>query len=448
MLALAAVLFGLQLVAARPAAQLHHASRNHPRAAPKAPRSLPYVKTLATLSYMPTVQSASYVNLTHMMPKVIDNAIAITSHSWEFGVLTQTLLEVYSPNLAPFDWITGALGNQDYLPFMLCNVTANELSSYDWSGAPSDGADSNLNDYLWDSTSKKTLSPQPLLDGAGSLGDPASLGVAAWVLAHYADQVSGQLSSVQDDDAYAWAVGNQLAYLYAGYESDNGTISQREGYFEVWADMGYMISPFMAYLGLATSNTTLLTAALNQWTLDSSALLDTSVNLYRHVNTFDARFWATGNAWMLQGLMRILASIDSAGQTDNMGTSVSTAETTAANVFTALFNQLTSDGRLPNYMLTDDSTLSIADSTGTAGVVAAFYRFYIRRPDLAKALTTKAAQAFDGVVAKIDSSFWLTDVVDPLGTNGFIVTPGSGTQSPEGQSFVALMWAARTAAKI
>ena len=38
-------------------------------------------------------------------------------------------------------------------------------------------------------------------------------------------------------------------------------------------------------------------------------------------------------------------------------------------------------------------------------------------------------------------------VVDPLGSNGFLVYPDNNTlRSPEGQAFLGMMWAARSAA--
>lgn len=57
------------------------------------------------------------------------------------------------------------------------------------------------------------------------------------------------------------------------------------------------------------------------------------------------------------------------------------------------------------------------------------------------ALETAAARAFDGVVAKIDAEGWLGSTVDPMGP-----WEVRGTRSPEGQSFVGMMWAARTKA--
>lgn len=41
----------------------------------------------------------------------------------------------------------------------------------------------------------------------------------------------------------------------------------------------------------------------------------------------------------------------------------------------------------------------------------------------------------------------MSKVVDPLGSNGFLVYPDNNTlRSPEGQAFLGMMWAARSAA--
>jgi hypothetical protein len=71
-------------------------------------------------------------------------------------------------------------------------------------------------------------------------------------------------------------------------------------------------------------------------------------------------------------------------------------------------------------------------------------------------------RAFDGVMAKVNDDGWMTQVsishhiiryiayqqvVDPMGSQGFLVYPDNNTlRSPEGQAFLGMMWAARSAA--
>ncbi|WOO77175.1 uncharacterized protein LOC62_01G000761 [Vanrija pseudolonga] len=401
--------------------------------------------TLPSLSYAPGVNDDLYIQLTRSLPGILDNAIRITTHSWELGTLTEVLIEVYNPELSPFGFLPAAWNATSLpnLPLTVVNITAQQLASYDWSGAPGPST-TNLVPLLSSST------PRPLVDGAGSLGDPASLGPAAWITANFADQVrvlnGSGVSGLHSDAAYAWAVGNQLAALYNGPRADNGTISQRDSEFQLWSDMGYMIPPFLAYLGLTTNNATLLGDALTQWSLESSALLDPSANLYRHVHYWDTGFWLTGNGWMLSGLVRVLASIAKSPYAAQFKDQTDAAARTAANVFTALFNALDNSGLIATYVGATDGTAALTDSTGTTAVVGAFYRFLVLRPDLATPLKSKADIAFRGVVAKINSDNWLTAVVDPQGTNGFLRNDAANTRSPEGQSLLGALWAARTAA--
>ncbi|TXT15672.1 hypothetical protein VHUM_00175 [Vanrija humicola] len=401
--------------------------------------------TLPSLSFAPGVNDPLYVQLTRSLPGILDKAIEITKHSWELGTLTNVLVEVYNPELSPFGFLPSAWNSSAHpnLPLTVVNITAQELAGYDFSGAPK-AATTNLAALLSSTT------PRALVDGAGSLGDPAALGPAAWITANFADQVrvlnNSGVSGLQRDAAYAWAVGNQLADLYAGPRADNGTISQRTEEFQLWSDMGYMIPPFLAYLGLTTNNATLLGEALNQWSLESSALLDPAANLYRHVHYWDTGFWLTGNGWMLSGLVRVLASIAKSPFAAQFATQTDAAARTAAKVFAALFNAADDWGLIATYIGATDGAAALTDSTGTAAVAGAFYRFLVLRPDLAAPLKPKADLAFRGVVSKINGANWLTAVVDPQGTNGFLRNDAANVRSPEGQSLLGALWAARTAA--
>ena len=86
------------------------------------------------------------------------------------------------------------------------------------------------------------------------------------------------------------------------------------------------------------------------------------------------------------------------------------------------------DNLLPDYMLQANSTLckfsasrmflelkrcmsAIGDASGTAVVVAAYYRFVKLCPwQVNNKMNASASNAFDGVVAKISSDGWLTQV--------------------------------------
>lgn len=79
--------------------------------------------------------------------------------------------------------------------------------------------------YLSPETSPVPLPAHPLIDGDGSLGDPASFGPAVWMLVQFAQikDVKEQLD-LRCPAEYAWAVGRQMSYLKAGKTDDNGLI--------------------------------------------------------------------------------------------------------------------------------------------------------------------------------------------------------------------------------
>ncbi|WVQ84673.1 hypothetical protein IAT38_006828 [Cryptococcus sp. DSM 104549] len=394
------------------------------------------------------ISSSSYKQLTKLLPSILSNANGISVHSWELGAYTETLLEVYNPELTPFGW-DGGLCRGD-VPWNVLAIAQDTISHYDWTGAPGRVTGNDLSTYLDESTTPVPYVSKALVGGDGALGDPVSLVPAVWLLAKFArrSDVRSRLGTRAADD-YAWAVGNQLHYLLNGPKDDQDTISQREDGYELWADMGYMIPPSIAYLGLDITSYTLIKEAIDQFTHESAQMLNTDVNIYNHIPNWDARLWATGNGWMTYGLMRDIASAHASGLEALVWPEINQAQTTIANVFEALFGQLDDQSLLPNYMLQSNQTLTVGDTAGTALVVAAYYRFREIAPWLASdELTDKAEQAFDGVVAKIDSDGWVTHAVDPMGTYTWTVYPDDPTMhSPEAQAFAAKMWRARTEAR-
>jgi hypothetical protein len=187
--------------------------------------------SLGTLACPPD-SSPEMQNLTRLLPKVLDNAVSISNKSWEIGSLTQSLLEVYDPRFAPFEWdYASTKGNQ--IPWRVMNITERVLESYDWSGSPgdkggwydkrrapqSDGA--WLKEYLSD-IPRVPVKSVALMDGHGSQGDPCSVGPAVWMLAQLAERDEVRKRGYKDPQDYAWAVGNQLLNLTSGLKDGNG----------------------------------------------------------------------------------------------------------------------------------------------------------------------------------------------------------------------------------
>ena len=234
---------------------------------------------------------------------------------------------------------------------------------------------------------------------------------------------------------------------------------------------------------MATGNSNMLNDALSQWALECNAMINYGTNLFYHIPDWDNNPWATGHGWMLAGFVRVVsgprsgllqyarsrsllagwlnaqvASINSAGQSASFSSTINTYSITVSNVFTALFNQLTArpsfsepslaylqgSNLIPDYMLgSGDGT---GDTSGTAATVSAYYRFRVLAPSHTNAwMDSKASAMFDAVVSNLSDQGWLGGVVNPQ--YPWAVSGYSG-QSPEGQSFLGLMWAARTAAGV
>jgi len=133
--------------------------------------------------------------------KVISLAISLPSHSWEFGTAAEALLELYNPSLSVF-------GPSPFPVRASLNVDDIKALSY--------------------AKSKIVLGQgvNSLADGDGAVGDPASLGVSAWMLGK---------SNADDAEKYATAANETIQYLInEAPRADNGAISHRAEIVELW----------------------------------------------------------------------------------------------------------------------------------------------------------------------------------------------------------------------
>lgn len=195
----------------------HPTIPSHPRRRHRdlAKRYTPPTPSVGPVTGQWSVNSDSYHRLSNMLPTILTNAIAITTHSWELGALTQALLEVYDPTLSPFEFDGNSFNSAN--PDAFIQVTLASIANYDWSGCPSwsgTGRVDDLTRFLWQETSPTPLQYRPLVNGDGSLGDPASLAPAVWLVAEMAHRNDlGSQYGLRPKEDYAWAVGNQLRYL-------------------------------------------------------------------------------------------------------------------------------------------------------------------------------------------------------------------------------------------
>ncbi len=133
--------------------------------------------------------------------KAVANAsVYLPSHSWEYGAATMALLELYNPELTVFAPV----------PFPAPTVLPETVF------AMSKGLD-------WIVLGEGV---NGLSDGDGATGDPASLGVIAWLIGktrpEYADAATGEVVYLTEE-APRWTNG-----------SGAGAISQRADVAELW----------------------------------------------------------------------------------------------------------------------------------------------------------------------------------------------------------------------
>ncbi|KAG6852986.1 hypothetical protein C0991_007702 [Blastosporella zonata] len=374
--------------------------------------------------------------------KVLATGLNISTHSWEFGTATEALLELYNPELSVFG---------DF-PF----ETAQLLSS-----------DSTLPKGLAYAAEKIVIGAgaNALQDGDGAVGDPASLGVGAVLL--------GKISGYEQ---YGAAAMETFEYVTQDApRAWNGAISHRTDYVELWADFVYMAPPFLAYYAVDTSNITLLQEAVFQCQAyrqilhyNTTSPLGTFGGLWEHilgpVNN-DPGLWSTGNAWAAAGMTRVLATVIKAPpftQSDGReAMEITHWRGTAITALTTLIKEIVDGaigagpdaydgGLIKNYY---DNPAIFGETSGSSLMAATVYRMAVLRPtvfgkekyihwaeDIRKVLGRTFMDSNGRELEHVDTTNGtVRPAVNPLGWGD--VNPWM-TGSPEGQSFVTMLYTA------
>lgn len=338
------------------------------------------------------------------------NAISISNQSWEIGTLAEALTEL--------EWKRFGVFAHHSFPPPACLE-------------PGEAAD--VMSIAETVVARKQPGMLPLIDGAGAVGDPASIGVSVllrnWTLPD------------SENTTFATAASEQLDYLLnVAPRAPNGAISQRENQVQLWADFVYMAPPFIAYYGALEDESTgrdLLQTAYDQVRFYREVLYDQNVSLWRHIalgNGTDPTHWATGNAWAAAGSMRVLATIKRSRVASKMTQQQCDLEQWVGEILDGAWSFQQPNGTLLNYI---DQPNSFADSASTALMAAATFRFASITCN--NTHIPAAIRALRLVQHSIDDQGWLFNMVDPL---TFSSESPPGQHSPEGQSFVLLLEAA------
>lgn len=336
---------------------------------------------------------------TPTLSKVLTQALALSAHSWEYGTTFQAYLEHTAPSYSiwkkPFQSPPLPLSNPalNYIkPFIRTNSTT-------------------------------------LVDGAGSSGDPAALGIPALLLT----------------GAYAEAADRQAKHLLERVPRwSNGAISHREDVPELWADSVYMVPPFLAYYAVVKGDLKIAKEAAKQCVLYDEVLRDNQKQgVWRHIigpQSQDPGLWSTGNAWGIAGVSRVLATLRaSKWDAETKGEQRALVALIKKVVDGVLRLDTDRSGLLRNYL--DDSSW-FGEVSGTALIAATVLRMAVLEPQVfaEKRYTDWAVKKKEEIDRRInDKTGIVAPAVNPLGwhdRNEFL------TGSPEGQAFVVLLYAA------
>lgn len=276
---------------------------------------------------------------------VASQAQKLSTHSWEYGTLSQALLELYSPDLTAYSHYAFPHGIIPKVPYQ-------DVPSLDYAAQ------------------HIRLNTSTLIDGDGATGDPASLGVSALLIG-------------QTDPRYLVATQRQYDSLLAAPRWSNGAISHREESVELWTDFIAMAPPFMAYYAAQQQNLEIMREVVEQIALYRSVLQVQAGDMkgaWRHIMTQSPRgeredlgVWSTGNAWVLLGMVRVLATIVYWGSTKGEVVMQKRLMSWIGEILAIAVQRAPRDGRglLRNYW--DDSTW-FGEISGSAGITAAIYR--------------------------------------------------------------------------
>ncbi|KAF4313139.1 Six-hairpin glycosidase-like protein [Botryosphaeria dothidea] len=347
-----------------------------------------------------------------LMESIIAQGDRLATHSWEYGTFAEALLEWYDPYYSVF-------GNNPFPDGKIPVADITEVRSLSY-------AQPHI------STNSTTL-----VDGDGSAGDPASLGVPAILIG-------------QTQPAYLAAAARQVDHLLNAVPRwSNGAISHREDVAELWADSVYMVPPTLAYHAVATANATLLAASIAQCAAYRAVLAvpagADAAGLWHHIagpQSQDLGVWSTGNAWAAAGMARVLATAKKSpfAADDDIADGIASL---AAAIKAILDGAVAVDAREPaepllrNYL---NDTAWFGELSGTTLLTAVAYRMLSLEPDeFAIDVYGKwADEKRAAIEARIGDDGLLAPVINPL--DWYDTTPA--TESPEAQSFAVLMFAA------
>ncbi|KAH8829564.1 Six-hairpin glycosidase-like protein [Flagelloscypha sp. PMI_526] len=347
--------------------------------------------------------------------KVAEKAESLPTHSWEFGTTVEALLELYDADVSVF-------GSQPFpAPSNLTDIKGLNYAS----------------EKIIITKGKDALSPAD-----GSIGDPASLGIGAYLLG-------------KQDDRFKKAAENQLRLVVEKAPRwTNGAISHRANVAELWADFMYMAPPFIAFVGADTGNETLLEEAYNQCANYREVLSShtSGTGLWKHImgpDNSDHGHWSTGQGWATAGMLRVLASIQKAPGASQSLKAKATKDITSwiKAMVDSVMEATPHRGLVRNYVDNEDPEHGYGEFSGTSMLASVVFRMAVMSPETFNSSYVEwATNVFDALAGKdedgvpyVTKDGIVRNCVDPLDWKS---TKPFNKGSPEGQAMVTLAYSA------
>lgn len=334
----------------------------------------------------------------------------LSSHSWEYGIGAEAILELLEPERTVFA----------PEPFPADKIQKLPLKK--------------PQGIMWMHRHIRTKGDPTLYADDYSVSDPASLGIATVML--------GQ----RDSKSFQAAMRQKDYLLNDAKRYSNGAISHRVEVAELWSDAVSMVPPFLAFYAVAANDLDLMKEAVRQCELYREVLMIESgpkKGLWKHIvgpsHMSDEGVWSTGAAWAAYGMVRVRATIS--GWRPSNGTMVQELQNLDQWIGEILDGAIRTDddssGLLRNYL--GDSEW-FGETSGTALLAATAYRMAILNPAVfAQAKYVEwAHEKRKAVLQRVDDNGFAYPAVNPLKH----ASKEPIKESAEGESFLLMLGSA------
>lgn len=274
----------------------------------------------------------------------------LPSHSWEYGIAAEAMLELLDPLRTVFA----------AEPFPADKVPA--LRAQKPKGI-------ELVQKLIRTNGESTL-----YNDTWGVSDSASLGIPAIMLG-------------QNEVQYLQAAMRQKDYLLKeAPRYSNGAISHRTEVAELWSDAVSMFPPFLALYGVVSNDLEYMQEAVEQCRLYREVLRITSgpkQGLWKHIvgpsEMADDGVWSTGAAWAAYGMARVRATLSGWRPSNSSMTSeIALLDEWIMEIFNGAMRTDDDDTSLLRNYLGDKDWFG--ETSGTALLAATAYRMAVLNP--------------------------------------------------------------------